>query len=165
MCILVDMNTIAALFDKSNSNHKEFEPVMKWILEGIGKMVFGGSKYRKELGKLKKFLPLIAELSKKNKVIQSTKDDILIDKKESAINNDLILRKISASDKRYNDAHLIAIIFVKKVKLISSLDKSSFKFLRESKYYGSTTDRPLIYSGKRNSSLLNNPKYFSNCCK
>jgi len=162
MCIVIDMNTIAMVFDTTNALHEEFRPVKEWLINGKGKFVYGGETYNKELLKLRKYLSFVTELQRKSKTVKC--DTEAINAKEEIIKNDLSRRGISRTDVRYNDAHLVAIISTSKVKLISSKDKSSYRFLREAAYYSSSSDRPVIYSGKRNINLLSHPKYYGKCC-
>ena len=163
MCIVIDMNTLPAVFDEENQQHQTFVPVKNWILKGKGKMVYGGNTYKGELKKLSKFIPVLAELKKSRKIIEF--DDAAIDLKEKAILQDLKTRGINSKNKSYNDAHLVAIISFSRVKVICSLDKSSYRFLREIKYYQASTDRPVIYSNLKNISLIQQPRYFAQCCK
>jgi hypothetical protein len=162
MCIVVDMNTIAAVFDPANKAHNEFQPVEEWLRKGKGKFVYGGTTYNKELRKLVKYLPLVLELQRQSKTVKCS--DTVVDAKEDLIKKDLLERGILVTDKRYNDAHIVAIVSTSKVKLVSSLDKSSYRFLREAAYYSSPSDRPVIYSSKRNENLLTHPKYYGKCC-
>ena len=61
MAIIIDTNCIANVFSPKTANHSEFKPVLEWILLGKGLMIYGGSKYREELKKTAKYLPIIAE--------------------------------------------------------------------------------------------------------
>lgn len=51
MCIILDINILSSVFSQAAMKHREFEPVLKWITEGHGRVVYGGTKYKKELGK------------------------------------------------------------------------------------------------------------------
>ncbi len=67
MCIIIDTNAFAPVFDRTSQNHAEFKPVLDWIVSGKGKIVYGGTKYKLELGKAYKYLKLFAEFKKINK--------------------------------------------------------------------------------------------------
>lgn len=152
------------VFDTSNSGHNAFEPVLKWLFTGKGKFIYGGKTYKNELRKLstEKYYKALAELARSSKVIIF--DDAKIDKKEQLIKDDLKVRKIKINDKRYNDAHIVAIVSVTKVKIVSTKDKKSYKFLLEKKYYDKPCDVPAIYSNASNKKLLNDSRYFGKCC-
>lgn len=45
MAIIIDANCLARVFDKTNIEHDEFVPVFDWIVNGKGKLIYGGSKY------------------------------------------------------------------------------------------------------------------------
>lgn len=162
MCTVIDMNTIPCVFNGNNSDHKDFKPILDWITKGKGKLVFGGKTYSNELSRLPTYLKLINELNTAGKVVKV--DNEKIDKKENEIISDLKRRGITQNDKSYNDAHIVAIVFVSKVKIVTSLDKHSYGFLRESRYYDKTTDRPLIYTRSKNITLIKNVKYHGKCC-
>jgi predicted nucleic acid-binding protein len=162
MCTIIDVNAIPAIFNNKDLRHEEFRPVIEWINNRNGKVVYGGSKYKSELKKLGKYLPYIAELSRKGKVV--IYDDFKIDTKEQLIEVDLRSRGIRENDKRFNDAHLVAIVSVAKVKIITSNDISSIGFLRDTRYYDHKSHRPVFYTRRRNENLLKDPRYFSSCC-
>ena len=48
MCVIVDTNAFAAVFNANANNHDEFAPVLDWIISGKGKLVIGGTKYMSE---------------------------------------------------------------------------------------------------------------------
>lgn len=162
MCTIIDMNVFPIVFNQKDPKHKEFKPILDWINKKNGKIVLGGTKYKDELRLLKKYWPIIIEYSKKGKVVNI--DDSKVDAKEKEIKADLIVRKITTTNKDYNDPHLVALVAISKVKVITSLDYSSMKFLRESKYYDRSTDRPVFYTRKKNISLTKEPKYYGSCC-
>jgi hypothetical protein len=153
------------VFDPTNKGHSEFKPVLVWLLKGKGKFIYGGKTYKDELRKLcsEKYYNVLTELSRSSKVI--VLPDEKIDKKEQLIKNDLKTRRIKMNDKRYNDAHIVAIISVSKVRLVSSGDKKSYRFLREDRHYDSPKDIPAIYSQAGNKNLLNDSRYYGKCCR
>lgn len=162
MCTIIDVNAISAIFNIKDLRHAEFKPVIEWVNNRNGKIVYGGSKYKSELKKLATYLPLITELGRKGKVLVYADDGI--DAKEQLIEADLRARGIRANDKRFNDAHLVAIVAVTKVKIITSNDLSSISFLRDTRYYEHKSHRPVFYTRRRNENLLRDTRYFSLCC-
>ncbi len=53
MCIIIDVNALNEVFNTDSVNHLEFKPVRDWIIEGKGKVLYGGTKYRDELMRTK----------------------------------------------------------------------------------------------------------------
>jgi predicted nucleic acid-binding protein len=121
MCIVIDANTFAHVFNSSSKNHHEFKPVLDWIVYGKGKIVYGGTLYKKELRNAPKYFKLFLELSKSSKVVEV--DMILVDKKEQEV------AKL-VNHPNFDDPHLIAIIIVSGCKLICSHDSKAYSFLK-----------------------------------
>lgn len=145
MCIVVDTNTFSEVFNKSNSNHKEFELVLDWILKRNAVLVYGGSKYMQELKLASKYRKIFILLNKVNKTRKITDD--LVDDEEERIDS-------ISNKKDFNDKHLAAIVIVSKCRLICSKDSSSFKYLKDSSIYRGKAKKPLFYTRKENADLL-----------
>lgn len=143
MCIVIDTCTMASVFDTHNVNHKEFAPVLEWIINGHGSMIFGGRKYLQEIPR--GYERLVNELSRANKAIQLKTN--IVDKKQNEL-------ELLVNNEDFDDAHIIAIVIVARCKLISSLDKRAYKFFRMKSLYPNRFERPSIYSGSRNRGLL-----------
>jgi hypothetical protein len=62
MCVVIDINTLASVFSTESEKHAEFSPVKKWVEEGRGFIVYGGSKYKAELAKTFRYLRLIRQM-------------------------------------------------------------------------------------------------------
>ena len=87
MCIVIDANVFSSVFSRSSLDHGEFKPVLKWIIEGRGKIVYGGTKYISELRAAPKYLGIFNQLEMAGKVVKlcdSRVDDFqkLIDMKK-----------------------------------------------------------------------------------
>ncbi|MDY0306944.1 MAG: hypothetical protein RBR18_10960 [Desulfovibrionaceae bacterium] len=155
MCIVIDSNTISAVFKKDNAEHSEFLPVFEWITSGEGKMVLGGKKYRSELARLKSILKFITELTKINKTVSI--DDAKVDNEFARINN-------KYKNKRFNDVHIVAIVCASGCRLVCTKDKASYDFIQMRSLYPKHITPPAIYSGARNISLLVASR-IADCCK
>ena len=44
MCLVIDTCCLAIVFDGGNKKHVKFVPVLKWVTEGKGRMIYGGTK-------------------------------------------------------------------------------------------------------------------------
>lgn len=145
MCIIVDTNCFAPVFDRKSEKHDQFAPVLEWIISGKGKLIYGGSKYFEELKKASRYLKIINSLKKIGKAILVPKE--LVDKEQKRIE-----KKITDSD--FDDPHLPAIVIVSKCKIICSSDTRSIKYVTQSKLYPKGIDIPKYYTGIKNKKLL-----------
>ena len=144
MCIIIDTNSLASVFNTNSTKHSEFKPVFDWIFKRNGKIVFGGSKYAGELGK---YLGIFGELRRINKAVSIP--DAEVDHQEVRV-----IEELKHTD--CNDQHLIGLLIVSKCKLICSLDKEAYDFFTHPTFFKPARNRPKIYSGKGNSDLLRN---------
>jgi hypothetical protein len=69
MCLVIDTNTFALVFNENAKGHKNFTPVLTWITEGSGRMIYGGTKYDIELARATWMLGIIVELSRNRRAI------------------------------------------------------------------------------------------------
>jgi hypothetical protein len=103
MCVIVDTNSLAAVFKESCALHGEFEPVFRWIMRGRGRVVYGGSKYQKELSGAASYLRVFVELRKAGKAIKM--DDATVDETQRGL--EARTRAVG-----FNDAHIVALVIV-----------------------------------------------------
>jgi len=145
MCIVVDTNNIARVFNPKNSEHQEFIPVFDWILKGSGKLVIGGSTFEKEIVLNKWFLPFLGELSRKGKVLRvaTEKVDHLRDK----------IIEETEDHRDFDDQHIVSLLAISGCKLICSSDVRAYPYFTKSDFYNNG-HRPKIYSSSRNKDLL-----------
>ncbi len=155
MCLIIDANCIARVFDANNDDHEDFKKVLEWITEGCGKMIYGGKTYKEELAKLTKFLPLLKELHTKRKLILL--DDALVDQAEDCA-------KKKEDDKDFDDPHLVAIVVISRCQVVCSKDKRAYRFLKMKKFYPNKLKPPRIYSKRSNTNLLSK-RYIVGECK
>lgn len=150
MCIIIDTNVFADVFIKDSANHSDFEPVFNWISEGYGKIVYGGTKYNKELLQAKKFVKIFGLFSEARRVVHIQDD--LVDIKENELSSKIPEKDLND---KFNDPHIVAIVIVSKCKIVCTLDTGLSEFLKISDYYPEGVDIPLIYSNKSNRYMLN----------
>lgn len=144
MCIVVDINTLAPVFDESCGLHSDFVYVKNWIEAGRGYLVFGGTKFKQELGN-SKYLRLIRLLKDAGRAV-AVRDDV-VDAEEARV-------KDQTEGTDCDDQHIIALLGVSRCPLVCSLDKSSYKHIRNRSLYPPGMPRVKIYSSKKNQSLL-----------
>ena len=143
MCIVIDTNTLASVFDSKSADHAEFKDVFDWIVDGKGKIVYGGTTYIRELSKTK-YLKLFTLYNKAGKAIL-VKDNV--DEETSSVS-----KMIQHPD--FDDQHIVALLKVSGCKLICSGDKRAYPFFQHELFFSPASKRPKIYSGHRNKDLL-----------
>lgn len=145
MCIILDACIISSVFNKNSTNHNEYKPVLTWIIDGKGKIVYGGSKYLEEFRKLPRYRRIFTELKRSGKAVVLNKQDV------DGLEKELILK---ISDPEFNDHHIISMIIISKCMLLCSSDHKAFKQIKNNKIYPNKVRPPRIYTGNRNSDLL-----------
>lgn len=153
MCIVVDICALSGVFSEKSERYDVYEPIRTWIFKRDGKLVFGGSKYKKELNKASSYLNLFAELSRNNKIVRV--DDHEVDKQEELIK---LMNKVG-----FDDHHIAAIVCVSKCRIVCTEDKRSLKFLKERDIY-SGCKIPKIYQCIEHKNLLCK-KNIAPCCR
>ena len=154
MCIVIDTNSFSCVFDEHNSKHDDFKPVLEWIRDGKGKIVYGGTSYEKELETAHKYVKIFSEFQKSDRVVVI--DKATVDNKEKEC-------KALVKHRNFNDAHIISIIVVSGVKLVCTDEKRAIRFLKDKRFY-ERGKRPKIYTSKKNANLLCDSN-IADCCK
>lgn len=153
MCIVIDTNTLGCVFKRDSAKHKEFKPVLEWIENGKGKIVFGGTRY---LGELKEnYITLFLQLQKAGKAV-------LIPSHSVDADEILVTRQLKEED--FDDQHLVSLLRVSGCKLICSLDSRAYQYFRHKTFFSSSANRPKIYSSSTNVNLLCD-KHIAEICK
>jgi hypothetical protein len=144
--VVVDADSLSKVFDKTNKEHREYEPLHKSIIEQKRSLiVYGGTKYANELKRARKFLRLFAELGKVGLALML--DAQGVDDEEQRIIG-------LANDPKFNDHHIVAIVVVGRCNIICSSDRNSHGHYKNSLYYPRHL-RPKIYNGLASSGVLN----------
>jgi hypothetical protein len=137
MCLLIDSCCLSKVFNANNREHPNFIPVYKWVRFGRGRMIYGGSKYLKELRGVAGLTRLFTELEKQRRVeiLPIGCVDVIADEIKEQVN-----------DKHLNDEHLIAIVIVSRCRIICTDDRRAFPFIKRADLYRKYgLKRPRIY--------------------
>ena len=145
MCIVADPPTFVPIFKSSDPDHVEFAPVRAWVLDGPGKFVLGGTKYKAELQAVSSILPFLAELEKRGKIVRTSDQKVEME--------EAMVKKIEPT-KDFDDPHLVALVRLTGCRLICIRDTRAHRFLTAEVFYRSTKDRPRLYTRLKNQSLL-----------
>jgi len=135
MCFVLDTNVFGALFDSDNANHPNFKPALDWVVNGKGKMVYGGTKYKKEMRAARKYIRFFAALQRAGKMVLLCDADV--DKYEKEVAH-------SETDKDFDDPHLIAIVIASGCNIICTNDKRAIPYLKKSEFYKGKVKKPNI---------------------
>lgn len=155
MCIIVDPPLFVALFKTSDARHVTFLPVLKWVKEGEGKFVVGGSLYQEELRKVATVLGPIQELEKKGKVVRRDKAKVDIQVQ--------VVKAIEESEK-FDDPHLVALVLESGCRLICTSDDRAHKYLKATKFYTNSKSKPSLFTSESHHHLLRKSN-IANCCQ
>lgn len=154
MCIVIDVNRIPSVFNPDTSDHHEFRPILDWIESRNTMVVYGGKKYKSELSKMPRYLPILSEMRKAGLAYEA--DEASVDLVEQEI-----CEKTYHTD--FNDQAIIAIVIVSRCRLICSNNERHFPFFKECSLYPRHFKRPRIYTGRRNIDLLNDKHILGKC--
>jgi predicted nucleic acid-binding protein len=144
--IVIDINAFSSVFEPKSADYKDFCIIAEWVLkEKTACFVYGGTKYKEELRKAKKYLKLLKEFKNKRKLREV--NGKLTDEYERK------LYKLN-SDTSFNDKHLAAIINISGCRLLCTKDTASIPYLKNKAFYADSKV-PKLYTGIRNNKLLN----------
>jgi hypothetical protein len=156
MCLVIDICCIALVFDGQSKQHAKFVPVLEWI-NGKGLMVYGGTKYNTELGKAKKFLPYVAELSRRRRTVQVPNGEV--DQIATAL-------KQKVPDPLFNDEHLVALVIASRCCVVCTNDNTAIAYLKRSDLFAdyNGAGRPKVFRGHKKHKELCCDKHIVGAC-
>lgn len=143
MCLVIDTCAFPCVFNKHSSQHKRFLPIVEWLTSGNGKLIFGGTKYKKEL-RGSAFLKILIEFEKKGKIVRV--DDAHVDELAKQL-------KVKVDDRDFDDEHIIALVLATKCCVVCTDDKRSIPFLKRKDLYPRGMRPPKIYRHAQHSAL------------
>ncbi len=142
MIIIIDTNVISIVFNVMSKKHDNFKPVYRCItdINCNGIMVYGGTKYIKELTSTlhQKYNRLFVQLRNIGRLQELDRDKV--DRLEKGL-------KIIEPCKNFDDEHIIACIILSGCKLKVTDDKRADKYIKDegNKFYTSPKMKPKIY--------------------
>ncbi len=108
------------------------------------KLVIGGTKLKKEISKMGKYLSYLAELKKASKIASIS--DQLVDSYEEKL-----VKKVNKKD--FDDPHFVALLAISGCLIFVSHDFRSEKYIKRTDFYP-TGSKPSIYKRREHSTLL-----------
>jgi hypothetical protein len=145
VCLVVDTCCFAMVFNERNQHHAKFKPIFEWVRFGNGKVIYGGSKYSRELADAG-YLGVVLELNKQRRAVPLS---------HGKVDEIGALLKKSFPETRFDDEHLVAMVIVSKCRIVCTVDKIAMSYLRcPDVFRQHRVERPRIYRGdKRNQEL------------
>jgi len=156
MSAIIDTCTFAAIVNKDNEMHKDFLPVLKWILFDKGKIIIGGKYFDTEILRVSSFNSLIRILSSYGKIYKT--DNTLVEK-------EIIYLEGLCLPKDFDDSHLFALFRVTKCRIFCTIDKRTFKYFKDERIIDKNS-KPKIYTNyghKPNARILRD-EYLCDLC-
>lgn len=126
MPLVVDINVFHLILKKNINSPASYQEVYTWIFDKGGKIAYGGSKYKKELGKVSKYIHILKLLNDKNQIIKLSAD--CVDKQAQEL-------KQIIPDERFNDEHIVSIVIVSGAKTVCTSDSCSLVYLKKNALY------------------------------
>ena len=146
MCFVLDTNSFHCVFDRRSRNHGDFAPLLDWLFGNARTaLVIGGSRYRRELGRLARYHQILVELKRHRKVAE-VRDDV-VDAEEGRLTAEV-------SDRAFNDAHMVALLCASGCLLFASQDRRADRFVKMRRLYPKGQQRPSIYRSRAHRRLL-----------
>jgi|SRR5580692_392803 hypothetical protein len=158
MCLVIDTCCLSSVFEADAKRHAKFVPVLEWITEGRGRMIYGGTKYNTELRKISKVLGIVSELSKQRRTIQlpnATVDPIAAALKEKC------------PEAKFDDEHIVALVIASRCRVVCTDDNDAISYLKRNDlftdYAGAA--RPSVYRGHKDHKKLCGPQFIVGMCR
>jgi hypothetical protein len=138
MCLVIDANCFGLVFAKAKNG---FTPIRTWIEQGDGCMIYGGTKYNREL-RDGGALPFVAELSRGRKAANVPTDTV-----------DQIAAQLKAKfpESKFNDEHIVALVVASRCCVVCSNDQTAIAYLKRVDVFAdyAGVKRPKIFKGHR----------------
>jgi hypothetical protein len=141
------------VFSGDKTTNSRFYPVLKWIRDGKGKIILGGTKYQKEM-RACGILGLLVEFERQGRVVHLA--DAVVDKVCKSL-------KVKVPDNDFDDEHIIAIAVLSKCRVICTDDQRAIKYKKMKNLYEKGTRPPKIYRNTRHSRLCCEENIVSSC--
>lgn len=143
MCIIVDSNTLAAVLNPTDSEHRQFKPVFDHINSGKSKMIFGGTRFDGEIRKMPKYIKILAEMKKANKIVYTPYNKV--DELEAEI------EKVY-TDPLFNDKHIVALAYTSNARMVCTKDGVLKDYLHKTgAFYSKHKIKPIVFNERSRS--------------
>lgn len=145
MCLVIDTDCLANVFEEKAKNHQSFIPVLAWIRSGKGRMIYGGTKYNTELGRATKVLGIVSELSRQRRTVKLPND--VVDQIADGL-------KGQFPEPEFNDEHIVALVIASRCCVVCTNDNIAITYLKRIDVFPPGMSRPKIYRGHKSHKKL-----------
>jgi len=149
MCLIIDANVLAEFF-----GNEEFKPALKWVRDGSGKIIIGGSKYDEEIKRVAKAVKVLVELRKAGRVVRVP--DETVDSKQVEIEKSFHIHS--------DDPHIIALVIESCCRVVCTRDGPLQQDFRDRFREKFNVRRPSVYKRKQHAGLLCQNNVVAICC-
>jgi len=147
MCLVIDANCFALVFEPCTKGHHKFVPVLNWITEGRGRMIYGGTKYNAELGRSTKILGIVKELSTQRRTVRLS---------NATVDPIAVALKVKFPEADFDDEHIVALVIASHCCVVCTNDDTAISYLKRLDVFSDHADveRPKIYKGDKRHAKL-----------
>jgi hypothetical protein len=146
VCILIDTCAISCVLDTTNALHPEFAPVLSYLTKDRGKIVGGGTKFKKEIAELRRYSRVLAGMERSGQL------KMLPDEKVDALQ--LRIEELTVG-RGFNDQHIAALVVASGSPVVCTKDLESIPLLKDLRVFNEVHGkRPAVYTKAGNSDLL-----------
>lgn len=142
MCVIVDTCCLSLVFNSSTKYHSKFRPVLNWVVAGKGRMIYGGTKYNRELRESGRILNVVTELSRARKTIKLSNEEV--DPISEAL-------KRKFPEDEFDDEHIVALVVASRCCVVCTDDNRAISYLKRTDVFSDYQDvaRPKIFRGHK----------------
>ena len=145
MCVIIDTCCIPKVFNPKAKEHTRFSLLYAWISGKNGRLVYGGTKYKREIRPMKDFLQLLLNYDRQGKVMRVA---------DSAVDAFASKAKDKIRAKAFDDEHLVGIVAISRCGVICTDDTTAIPFITRQDLYKAVKMRPpKIYSRSSHEAL------------
>lgn len=146
MCFVLDVNSFHRMFDPNTVGYASFAPLRDWLYDRRRtSLVIGGTTYRKEVDKLRKYFPQLIELKRARKLSEVL--DHVVDAEEKRVAG-------VVNRKGFDDPHIVGLFCASGCLVFASHDKRADRYVKMGELYPKGQHRPKIFRSTRCVSML-----------
>lgn len=146
MCFILDVNSFHRMFDPNTSGYASFAPLRDWLYDRQKtSLVIGGTTYRREVDKLRKYFPKLAELKRARK-LSEVRDDV-VDAEEKRVAG-------VVNQSSFDDPHIVGLFCASGCVVFASHDRRADRYVKMRSLYPKGQHKPKIFRSARCVSML-----------
>jgi hypothetical protein len=144
VCVIIDVNCMPSVLKRSAPDHARFAPILGWLNSRVGRIIYGGTKYKSELKNMTECLGLIANFERQGKLIRLS---------DAEVDRFALWAKRQVRARNFDDEHLVAIVALSECRVVCTDDKRAIPYLKRKAFYEAGARMPKIYNKRRHANL------------